>query len=145
MADEFGVAGARIADVHTLHLPLQLVPGIKGTLSVVELKVLTLGLLQGMEAKARLGELVRILPPGYVTDATVTVVTDPNLRVQEATASRLRVRWSTWKGPSPAHRTDKRCSLGSLAAKPGWAKCGLPPRLPALPGRRRASAPRFAL
>jgi len=25
-----------------------------------------------------------------------------------------------------AHRTDKRCSLGSLAARCGWATCGLP-------------------
>ncbi len=25
-----------------------------------------------------------------------------------------------------AHRTDKRCDLGSLAARPGWATYGLP-------------------
>src|SRR3990172_7607096 len=30
-----------------------------------------------------------------------------------------------------AHRTDKRCSLGSLAARCGWATCGLPCGSPA--------------
>jgi len=62
----------------------QLVLGIKGTLSVVELKVLKLRLLQGMEAKAKRGELVRVLAPGYVCDPAGKIVKDPNLRVQEA-------------------------------------------------------------
>jgi len=30
-----------------------------------------------------------------------------------------------------AHRTDKRCSLGSLTVRPGWATCGLPCGSPA--------------
>jgi len=62
----------------------QLVLGIKGTLSVVELKVLNLRLQQGMEEKARRGELVRLLPPGYVRDGAGKVVKDPDRRVQEA-------------------------------------------------------------
>jgi len=74
----------------------QLVLGIKGTLSVVELKVLKLRLLQGMEAKARRGELVRMLPPGYVTDGTGKVVKDPNVRVQEAIALIFRTFRETW-------------------------------------------------
>jgi len=74
----------------------QLVLGIKGTLSVVELKVLKLRLLQGMEAKARRGELVRILPPGYVTDGTGKVVKDPNVRVQEAMGLIFRTFRETW-------------------------------------------------
>lgn len=74
----------------------QLVLGIKGTLSVVELKVLKLRLLQGMEAKARRGELVRTLPPGYVTDGTGKVVKDPNVRVQEAMALIFRTFRETW-------------------------------------------------
>ena len=44
----------------------QLVLGIKGTLSVVELKVLKQRLLQGMQEKAKRGELIRVLAPGYV-------------------------------------------------------------------------------
>ena len=60
----------------------QLVLGIKGTLSVVELKVLNLRLQQGMEEKARRGELVRLLPPGYIRDGAGTVVKDPDRRVQ---------------------------------------------------------------
>lgn len=57
-----------IADADNLYdlnlLDDQLVLGIKGTLNVVELKVLKLRLLQGMEEKAKRGELVRLLAPG---------------------------------------------------------------------------------
>jgi DNA invertase Pin-like site-specific DNA recombinase len=62
----------------------QLVLGIKGTLSVVELKVLKLRLQAGMEEKARRGELSRLLAPGYVRDATGAVVKDPDERVRDA-------------------------------------------------------------
>ncbi len=62
----------------------QLVLGIKATLSIVELKVLKMRMLQGIEEKARRGELKRLLPVGYVRDATGQVVKDPDQRVQEA-------------------------------------------------------------
>ncbi|MCA1617583.1 MAG: recombinase family protein, partial [Acidobacteria bacterium] len=79
-----------IADADNLYdlnrLDDQLVLGIKGTLSVIELKVLKLRLLQGMEAKAKRGELIRVLAPGYVCDLAGHIVKDPNLRVQEAIA-----------------------------------------------------------
>jgi DNA invertase Pin-like site-specific DNA recombinase len=58
--------------------------GIKGTLSVVELKTLKFRLQQGREAKAKRGELGRLLAPGYVTDPAGQMVNAPNLRVQEA-------------------------------------------------------------
>lgn len=29
-----------------------------------------------------------------------------------------------------AHRTDKRCPLGSVTVRPGWATCGRPLRIP---------------
>lgn len=74
----------------------QLVLGIKGTLSVVELKVMKQRLLAGMEAKARRGELVRVLPPGSVTDGTGKVVKDPNMRVREAIALIFRTFRETW-------------------------------------------------
>ena len=64
----------------------QLVLGIKGTLSVVELKVLKMRMLRGMEEKAARGELNRLLPPGYVRDSTGKVVKDPDKRVNEAIA-----------------------------------------------------------
>ena len=63
-----------------------LILGIKGTLSVVELKVLKLRLIEGMREKARRGELVRLLPPGYARDNTGKVMRDPDERVQEAIA-----------------------------------------------------------
>lgn len=64
----------------------QLILGIKGTLSVVELQTLKLRLQQGREAKAKRGELGRLLAPGYVPDASGQIVKDPNLRVQEVIA-----------------------------------------------------------
>ena len=74
----------------------QLILGIKGTLSVVELKTLRMRLCQGMEEKARRGELIRLLPPGYVCDALGQVVKDPDQRVQEAIASVFRKFQELW-------------------------------------------------
>lgn len=68
----------------------QLVLGIKGTMSVVELNVLRMRLLAGMEEKARRGEMIRLLPPGYVCDGTGKVVKDPDQRVREAMAMVFR-------------------------------------------------------
>lgn len=62
----------------------QLILGIKGTLSVVELKVLRMRLAQGVQEKARRGELYRLIAPGYVGDGEGGVVKDPDLRVQQA-------------------------------------------------------------
>lgn len=74
----------------------QLVLGIKGTLSVVELKVLKQRLVAGMEAKAQRGALIRMLAPGYVTDGQGKVVKDPNMRVQEAIALIFQTFRQTW-------------------------------------------------
>jgi DNA invertase Pin-like site-specific DNA recombinase len=62
----------------------QLILGIKGTMSVVELKILHMRMVAGMEAKARRGEMARMLPPGYVYDGDGRVVKDPDRRVVEA-------------------------------------------------------------
>jgi len=93
--------GTLLGDEETLYdasrMDDQLVLGIKATLSVVELKVLQLRLLQGKENKARRGALYPRIPPGYVWDATGTVAKDPNLRVQEAIAlifAKFREIWS---------------------------------------------------
>ena len=75
----------------------QLVLGIKGTLSVVELKVLKMRMLAGQEEKARRGELVRLLPAGYARDTAGQVVKDPDVRAQEAMAlvfAKFRDTWS---------------------------------------------------
>jgi DNA invertase Pin-like site-specific DNA recombinase len=84
------IFGTLIGDAEQLYdldlMDDQLVLGIKATLSIVELKVLKLRLLQGMEEKARRGELKRLLPVGYVRDGTGQVVQDPDQRVQEALA-----------------------------------------------------------
>lgn len=76
-----------IGDDETVYDPNQfddqLVLGIKGTISVAELNVLRMRLLQGKEAKAKRGELFTVVAPGYIRDGN-KIVKDPNRRVQEA-------------------------------------------------------------
>jgi DNA invertase Pin-like site-specific DNA recombinase len=61
----------------------QLILGIKGTISAVELKILHARLIAGMEEKAKRGEFKRQIPPGYIWDANEKVVKDPNKRIQD--------------------------------------------------------------
>lgn len=60
----------------------QLILGIKGTISSVELKILQTRLVAGMEAKAKRGKFKRQIPPGYIWDASEKVVKDPNQRIR---------------------------------------------------------------
>jgi len=79
------------------YLDDQLVLGIKGTLSVVELKVLRQRLLAGQESKARRGELFKRLPVGYARDGTGKIVLHPDQRVAEAIRivfTKFREVWS---------------------------------------------------
>ena len=62
----------------------QLVLGIKGTLSVVELSTLKLRMQAGMAEKARRGEFFNLLPPGYVLERSGAVVKSPDRRVVQA-------------------------------------------------------------
>lgn len=82
------VFGTLIGDAeHIYDLSLmddQLILGIKGTMSVLELNVLRMRLLAGMEEKARRGEFTKLLPPGYIYDGGGKVVKDPDKRVREA-------------------------------------------------------------
>jgi DNA invertase Pin-like site-specific DNA recombinase len=77
VADDQHVYDLNIADD-------QLILGIKGTISVMELRTIKARLVAGQEEKARRGELVRVLAPGYVKDAIGKMVKDPNQRVQQA-------------------------------------------------------------
>src|SRR6516165_2394537 len=95
------IFGTLIADEQQVYdlnyLDDQLVLGIKGTLSVVELKVLRQRLQAGQECKARRGELFKRLPVGYVRDALGKVVFHPDRRVCEAIQLvfvKFRERWS---------------------------------------------------
>ena len=79
------------------YLDDQLVLGIKGTLSVVELQILRQRMLAGQESKARRGELFKRLPVGYALDALGKVVFHPDQRVCEAihlVFTKFRERWS---------------------------------------------------
>lgn len=83
-----GVFNTLIGDaenIYDLKIPDdQLLLGIKGTLSVMELNVLKVRMQRGREEKARRGELRRALPAGLVYDGTGGIVLDPNRRVGEA-------------------------------------------------------------
>jgi DNA invertase Pin-like site-specific DNA recombinase len=79
------------------YLDDQLVLGIKGTLSVVELKVLRQRLQAGQESKAGRGELLKRLAVGYLKDGTGKVVLHPDRRVREAIQlvfAKFRELWS---------------------------------------------------
>ena len=79
----------------------QLVLGIKGTLSVVELKILRQRMQAGQESKARRGELFKRLPVGYVLDAMGKVALHHDRRVREALQLvfiKFRERWSVRPG-----------------------------------------------
>lgn len=66
------------------YLDDQLVLGIKGTLSVVELKVLRQRFAGRTGTKARPGELFKRLPVGYARDGSGKVELHPDRRVCEA-------------------------------------------------------------
>jgi DNA invertase Pin-like site-specific DNA recombinase len=95
------IFGTLIADEQQVYdlnyLDDQLVLGIKGTLSVVELKVIRQRLLAGQESKARRGELFKRLPVGYTRDAVNKVVFYADQRVCEAIQlvfAKFRELWS---------------------------------------------------
>jgi hypothetical protein len=75
----------------------QWILGMKGTLSVRELRVLKARLFQGQEHKAQRGELDTLVAPGYLCVDGTSLVKDPNGRVPEAIAlvlRKLRALWS---------------------------------------------------
>src|SRR3974390_1342332 len=95
------IFGTLIADEQQIYdlnyLDDQLVLGIKGTLSVVELKVLRQRMQAGQESKARRGELFKRLPVGYAQDLTGKVALHPDQRICEAIRlvfMKFRERWS---------------------------------------------------
>jgi DNA invertase Pin-like site-specific DNA recombinase len=95
------IFGTLIADEQQVYdlnyLDDQLVLGIKGTLSVVELKVLRQRLQAAQESKARRGELLKRLPVGYAVDAMGKVALHPDRRVCEAVQlvfAKFRECWS---------------------------------------------------
>src|SRR6516164_6068100 len=95
------IFGTLIADEQQIYdlnsLDDQLVLGIKGTLSVVELKILRQRLQAGQESKARRGELLKRLAVGFAQDPLGKVVFHPDRRVCEAIQLvfvKFREHWS---------------------------------------------------
>src|SRR5215831_9802282 len=95
------IFGTLIADEQQVYdlnyLDDQLVLGIKGTLSVVELKILRQRLQAGQESKARRGELFKRLAVGFAQDPVGKVVFHPDRRVCEAIQLvfvKFREHWS---------------------------------------------------
>src|SRR2546426_6359493 len=120
------VFGTLIADADHIYdlstIDDQLVLGIKGTLSVVELKVLKNRLLRGQEEKARRGELFRIVAPGYRCDSEDRIIKDPDLRVQTAIQlvfTKFRESWSARQTHMWFHREP-----GEFTGKSVWQRKG---------------------
>jgi len=94
----FGTLVADEQPVYDLsYIDDQLVLGIKGTLSVVELKVLRQRMQAGQESKARRGEMFKRLPVGFVRDAVGKVMLHPDQRIREAIQlvfNKFREAWS---------------------------------------------------
>ena len=95
------IFGTLIADEQQIYdlnyLDDQLVLGIKGTLSGVELKVIRQRMQAGQESKARRGELFKRLPVGYVLDPMGKIALHPDQRICEAIRLvfvKFRERWS---------------------------------------------------
>ena len=79
------------------YLDDQLVLGIKGTLSVVELKVLRQRLQADKSPKRDVASLFKRLPVGYAKDGTGKIVLHPDRRVREAIQlvfTKFRELWS---------------------------------------------------
>jgi hypothetical protein len=70
--------------------------GMKGTLSVMALRVLQSRLFQGQEHKAPRGELDKLVAPGSLCADGTSLVQDPHGRVQEAIALVLRKFRALW-------------------------------------------------
>jgi hypothetical protein len=94
----FGTLVADDQQVYDLNnLDDRLVLGIKGTLSVVELKVMRQRLQAGQEAKARRGELFKRLPVGHARDPVGKIMFHPDRRVCKAIQlifAKFRELWS---------------------------------------------------
>ena len=95
------VCGTLVGDAEHVYdvnvMDYQLILGIKGTLSVVELGVLKARLWQGQEHKAKRGELYKLIAPGYICADGRSLVKDPNVRVQQAIElvfEKFRELWS---------------------------------------------------
>jgi DNA invertase Pin-like site-specific DNA recombinase len=144
------IFGTLIADEQHIYdlnsLDDQLVLGIKGTLSVVELKVLRQRMQAGQESKARRGELFKRLPVGYVLDEFGKVAFHPDRRVYEALqlvfiqfrelwsvrqtfqwfrGSRCGITsqpniWNTARLEDPVTQPDSRCLVQSVLC---WRVC----------------------
>lgn len=74
----------------------RLVLGVKGTLSVAELKVLRMGMLRGRDEKASRGELRMRPPPGFSHDPDGGLVLHPDRRVREAVELIFRMLGEHW-------------------------------------------------
>ncbi len=85
------------------HFNDRLLLGLKGTMSEAELHVLRARLRGGILNKARRGDLEVPLPIGFVYDANLRVVLDPDKQVQQT----LRVFFKTFRRTGSASATVK--------------------------------------
>ena len=143
----------------------RLLLGLKGTMSEAELHILKARMLEGKRAKARRGELGKLLPMGYLRRPSGEIVLDPDEQAQ--TTIRLvfelfdrfrtvgkvmrylvdhdirmpvRVRGGARKGELEWHRPN-RISLHNLLNNPIYAGVYAYGRRPTDPRRRKPGRP----
>jgi hypothetical protein len=113
------IFGTLIADEQQVYdlnyLDDQLVLGIKGTLSVVELKVIRQRLLAGEESKARRGELFKRLPIGFARDAVGKVCARADRPSGTMNSSRSTSPGVTSPTPSALATSEKSIPAASSA------------------------------
>lgn len=88
LLDFCSIVGTLIADREGIYDPTRyndrLLLGLKGTMSEVELHLMKQRLQEGVLHKAKKGELVRRLPPGFIWDSAGRIVKTPDSRVAKA-------------------------------------------------------------
>ncbi len=85
LCGHFDTLVSDLGQVYDLSIPNdRLVLGVKAVISEMELATLRVRLQEGIKSKASRGELVFMLPAGYVHDHAGRIVKDPDQRVQAA-------------------------------------------------------------
>ena len=143
----------------------RLLLGLKGTMSEAELHILKQRMLEGKKAKARRGELVLLLPIGYIRRPSGEVIKDPDEQAQSVIAlifevfarrgtinavlhhlveHEIQLPHRASSGPSKGElqwRRPNRVTLSNLLHNPAYAGAYAYGRRPSDPRRKRPGRP----
>jgi hypothetical protein len=108
----------------------QVILGMKGTLRVMEARVLQARLVQGQEHKAQRGELSTLVAPGSVCVEGTSLVKDPHVRVPAAMAwvfAKCRALWSVRQVLKWCHEEGLELPVNTSIPGKGQLVWPLPP------------------